>query len=172
MLKIYSLLFLLLIDVGHIRGFVQINNPFILLKIGRAGCGNTVDQQRFQSPCYRRSIMLSHAEGQNSIAVDESVALEHRGVPLEHQGLHNALYGDGDDHGVSETLSDEFVMNDVTVDIDSLLTSTKDKKASGVFSIIDSHGEIVFVGMSRNLYISISGDVSKKTRNSHLSQSA
>ena len=165
MLKIYGLFFLLLIDVGTIRGFVQLGNTLIRVHRTISTHENAFAGNHFsQASTSIRSILLLRAESSNTLTVDENVALEHRGVPSEHQGLHSALYGDGDDHGVSENSSADFVMNDVQVAVETFLKKSEDKKVSGVFAIIDANGSTIFIGLSRDLYASISGNETRPDR--------
>jgi hypothetical protein len=89
--------------------------------------------------------------------VDESTPVEHRGVPAEHQGLHTALYGDGDDHGVSDQTSNEIFMSDVSMPVSKFLELSKGKKAAGVFSITGRDGNVKFISFTRSLYTSLSG---------------
>ena len=89
--------------------------------------------------------------------VDETTPLEHRGVPTEHQGLHSALYADGDDHGATDQSTTDLVLIDVSLPVSKFLDLSKGKKAAGVFSISGSDGLVKFVGFSRNLHTSLSG---------------
>jgi hypothetical protein len=89
--------------------------------------------------------------------VDESTPVEHRGVPAEHQGLHTALYGDGDDHGVSDEKNNELFMSDESMPVAKFLELSKGKKAAGVFSIADRDGNVKFISFTRSLYTSLSG---------------
>jgi hypothetical protein len=89
--------------------------------------------------------------------IDESTPVEHRGVPAEHQGLHTALYGDGDDHGVSDQTSNELFMSDVSLSVAKFLELSKGKKAAGVFSIADRDGNVKFISFTRSLHASLSG---------------
>jgi hypothetical protein len=158
MMKFYALLFALLVDVGHIRGFVQ------------TGSSSMVCTQRRVLLCLQAdaAVSLSLDTGRNRLSAtirrgavsgNNDVALEHRGVPAEHQGLHSALYGDGDDHGVSDSQSNELVQNDVTSLAETFIEISKGKKVAGVFAILDPSETVTFIGFSRSLHTSISGTV-------------
>ena len=154
------LLFLVLIDVGHIRGFVQIGTTFICVTTKANSCDFSKLKHTDSSGTSRTSVQRYcrlQAEVRSTSTQNDDVALEHRGVPSEHQGLHSALYGDGDDHGVSEKTSAEFVSNNVLFPADTFLDFSKGKKTGGVFAVLDVSGTTTFVGFSRNLYTSISG---------------
>ena len=103
------------------------------------------------SPRYSIKMTLSQQ------AVDESIPVEHRGVPAEHQGLHSTLYADGDDHGASEQATYELVLSDVSLPIEKFIELSKGKKAAGVFSISGPDGTTKFISFSRNLHLSVSG---------------
>jgi hypothetical protein len=109
---------------------------------------------RISRPGYATRMTLSQK------SVDDTTPLEHRGVPTEHQGLHSALYSDGDDHGASDqSTGGDLVLTDVTMSVAKFLDLSKGKKAAGVFSISGNDQVAKFIGFSRNLHASISGSV-------------
>jgi hypothetical protein len=156
MIKIYALLFALLVDVGHIRGFVQTGSLMFCTQRRVLYCLQAETSASFGSLDTART-RLSTTVPRGALAGQDDVALEHRGVPAEHQGLHSALYGDGDDHGVSDNQSNELVQNDVTLPAESFIEMSKGKKVAGVFAILDPSEITTFIGFSRSLHTSISG---------------
>jgi hypothetical protein len=158
MIKIYALLFALLVDVGHIRGFVQTGSSSMFCTQRRVlFCLQADAAVSFENSLDTARTRLSTTIHRSALAGQDDVALEHRGVPAEHQGLHSALYGDGDDHGVSDDQSNELVQNDVTSPAETFLEMSKGKKVAGVFAILNPSETTTFIGFSRSLHTSISG---------------
>jgi Fe-S cluster biogenesis protein NfuA len=93
-------------------------------------------------------------------------ALEDRDVPVAHRGLHDTLYAGGAEaeHGAPavDTRSDVFTDTAglTTWGREEFLRSTDGQKVAGVYGVLDSHGELAYVGFSRNIALALKGHIS------------
>lgn len=92
------------------------------------------------------------------------IPIEDQGVPEEHKGLHESLYGDGDAslvHGAgTRSVSKEMkpFNNDGTTNfsVDEFLKRLEQApKTAGVYRVIDAQGITMYVGMSRDVALSV-----------------
>ena len=85
--------------------------------------------------------------------------LEDRDVPEAHKGLHDALYGDGDDHGASDGASERVNVKKedgaIAYDIADWTLLTKDRKITGVYVVRDAEEVVRYVGVSRDVGLAV-----------------
>eukprot|EP00611_Tribonema_gayanum_P017870 TRINITY_DN3079_c0_g1_i1.p1 TRINITY_DN3079_c0_g1~~TRINITY_DN3079_c0_g1_i1.p1 ORF type:complete len:484 (+),score=151.68 TRINITY_DN3079_c0_g1_i1:83-1453(+) len=91
-------------------------------------------------------------------AAETDVRLEDRNVPVAHAGLHDFLYGDQEDHGATSkgaaAAGEEFIGNR-SYSVTEWLKQYGSSKIAAVYSVIGANGKLAFVGMSRNVAISL-----------------
>ncbi len=94
----------------------------------------------------------------------KQVPIEDQGVPEEHKGLHESLYGDGDASlvhgaGTRATVEEKKVFhNDGTTSfgVEEFLNRLADApKTAGVYRFLDTQGVTKFVGLSRDVALSV-----------------
>jgi hypothetical protein len=84
--------------------------------------------------------------------------LEHQNVPENHQGLHDFLYGSGDEHEVSHpTLVAP--QSHERVNIESWLAMVESQKIAGVYAVFDQQQHVQYVGYSRDVGLSLRGHI-------------
>jgi len=87
-----------------------------------------------------------------------SVRVEDRDVPEAHRGLHDTLYGDGEDHGSDQAASD--APNSVDQRLDGRVVyelgawaAEHSRKIAGIYVVRDADGRPRFVGTSRDVAV-------------------
>jgi len=86
--------------------------------------------------------------------------LEHRGVPEEHKGLHDSLYGDGEGHTDNSKTAKLDGKSDWLVE--TFLDKFEGYKMTGVFEIKDSTDKVQYVGYSRNIHVVVKSLLAEK----------
>jgi hypothetical protein len=88
--------------------------------------------------------------------------LEHQNVPVEHRGLHDFLYGNGDDHTVADsatlTLDN---MADRIVPLATWCEIVGTAKVAGVYAVWDGDLQLHYVNISRNVALSVKGHLNQ-----------
>jgi hypothetical protein len=94
--------------------------------------------------------------------VAPETALEHQNVPVEHRGLHEFLYGAGDDHTTGETLAPTLdSLADQIVPLDAWCEVVGTAKMAGVYGVFDRDRQLQYVNISRNVPLSLKGHLSQ-----------
>lgn len=119
--------------------------------VGTAGALRFLSTQR--RVCRRRPTCTAQTN---------SVPLEDRDVPDAHRGLHESLYGGGDAaaiHGegsrVSVTLPSAFNSDGTTRFSVAVLLEQLKARTAGVYRIIDIHDNVSYIGLSRDVALSV-----------------
>jgi len=111
-----------------------------------------------------KNIILQTSTSPNEESeTDDLVRLEDRGVPEAHQGLHDALYGDNEDHGASKqgtTAQDLPKYDEEIMPVAQVIEQCSGKSVAALYGVLDIAGQVKYVGITRNLAVSL---------NSHLS---
>lgn len=84
-----------------------------------------------------------------------STPVEHRDVPEGHRSLHDALYGDGDSHGDDVKAAAFHNDGESRIDFEEALQLLDGPRTSGVYRVIDCNGAVSYVGMSRDIALSL-----------------
>jgi hypothetical protein len=90
-----------------------------------------------------------------------NLPIEHQHVPIEHQGLHDFLYGAADEHAVTTAQAE------LNVDGDRILTLTEwqalaeNARVAGVYAVFDTFRQTQYVGYSRNVLTSLKGHLAE-----------
>ncbi|MBW4549761.1 MAG: GIY-YIG nuclease family protein [Aphanocapsa sp. GSE-SYN-MK-11-07L] len=84
-----------------------------------------------------------------------SVPIEHQDVPQAHRGLHDFLYGAGDQHG-AETVSKPIALHDQVTAVDQWCELAGGSKIAGVYAVLDQDQKTQFVGISRHVSLALS----------------
>ncbi len=128
-----------------------------------------VAQHRATRNCARRRppfCTLSRPPAPSFSAPDDrggnaAVPLEDRNVPASHKGLHETLYGDNAEnvHGAGTSVSEgKARFEDVGTtlyEIDAFVGLVGTEKVAGVYRVLNSEQQLVFVGMGRNIALSL-----------------
>jgi hypothetical protein len=131
---------------------------FSLLLPGQSLITSHVSRTVFSLRTAANSGGAKHLCRMSQNAMEENISIEHREVPSGHQSLHDALYGDGDDHGAAEQdVLEDFALSDVSISVTKFLELASGKRLAGVFSISGPDDRICFISYSRNLFQTISG---------------
>ena len=86
-----------------------------------------------------------------------NIPIEHQNVPTAHQGLHEFLYSDADEHGTTATTPQLELDGDKILPITEWQSSAENARLAGVYAVIDSSHQTQYVGYSRNVSISLKG---------------
>jgi hypothetical protein len=90
------------------------------------------------------------------------VAIEHQNVPQAHEGLHTFLYGSDDEHTAAITSAPNLdSQGDEIMSVVEWATQAAGTKIAGVYAVLDCDRTLQYVGISRNVLLSL---------NSHISQ--
>jgi hypothetical protein len=84
-----------------------------------------------------------------------SVPIEHQDVPQAHRGLHDFLYGSGDQHG-AETASKPIAPDDQVMAVEAWCEVAADSKIAGVYAVLDQDHQTQFIGISRHVSLALS----------------
>jgi hypothetical protein len=88
--------------------------------------------------------------------------IEHQNVPQEHQGLHGFLYSSDREHAAldSNTTGIESDGSEV-VSIDIWCDRAANAKLAGVYEVLDRDRRVQYVGVSRNVMLSLNSHVAQ-----------
>lgn len=90
----------------------------------------------------------------------EEIRIEDRDVPLAHRGLHDFLYSDEEDHGA--TASDgsvELFDGSSLYEVSQWLKDHGESRHAAVYAVVGKDETVNFVGVSRNVALSVSAHV-------------
>ena len=90
-------------------------------------------------------------------------AIEHQNVPVEHRSLHDFLYSAADEHAAEAAAAPPTAATGSTpLPIADWCEQTQDTKVTGVYAVRDRQGETQFVGISRNVSLSLRSHLVEK----------
>ncbi len=94
--------------------------------------------------------------------VAPDTAIEHQNVPVEHRGLHEFLYGSGDEHTTGTTPVPTLdSLADQIVSLESWCETVGTVKVAGVYGVYDRDRQLQYVNISRNVALSLKGHLSQ-----------
>eukprot|EP00171_Calliarthron_tuberculosum_P013094 IDg13094t1 len=114
--------------------------------------------------CRRRPARVRATAAPHAPAASDNAPLEDRDVPVAHRGLHDALYGDGDSAavhgegsraGVEEPRVAFHSDGETNFAVDELLARLMGTRTAGVYRVVDKHGAASYVGLSRDVALSV-----------------
>ncbi len=83
-------------------------------------------------------------------------AIEHQNVPVEHRSLHDFLYSAADEHAAEAAAAPPTAATGSTpLPIADWCERTQDTKVTGVYAVRDRHNQTQFIGISRNVSLSL-----------------
>lgn len=90
------------------------------------------------------------------------LAIEHQNVPTNHQGLHDFLYSDADEHAVTTTQPQlNLDSSDCIFPLADWQSLAENARVAGVYAVLDSMHKTQYVGYSRNVLTSIKGHLAE-----------
>jgi hypothetical protein len=93
---------------------------------------------------------------------DNQVAIEHQNVPQAHQGLHSFLYGSDDEHTATSTSAPNLEsQGDEIMSVAEWSEKAAGTKIAGVYAVFNGDRQLQYVGISRNVLLSLNGHISQ-----------
>ncbi|MBE9108913.1 GIY-YIG nuclease family protein [Nodosilinea sp. LEGE 07298] len=90
-------------------------------------------------------------------------AIEHQNVPVEHRSLHDFLYSAADEHAADTTAAPAVdSTSDTPIPIADWCEQTQDVKVTGVYAVLDCNRQTQFIGISRNVSLSLRSHLDQK----------
>lgn len=90
-------------------------------------------------------------------------AIEHQNVPVEHRSLHDFLYSAADEHAADTVAAPPTASTGHTpLPIADWCDQTQEAKVTGVYAVCDRAGQTQFVGISRNVSLSLRSHLAEK----------
>ncbi len=94
---------------------------------------------------------------------DAPDAIEHQNVPVEHRSLHDFLYSAADEHAADSAATQPTASTDSTpLSIADWCDQTQAAKITGVYAVLDRAGNTQFIGISRNISLSLRSHLAEK----------
>ena len=95
----------------------------------------------------------------------ENTPIEHQNVPTAHRSLHDFLYSSEEEHQAAETINqthqEKGSLSELTpyevVPLQVWCDRVGNAKVAGVYAVLDSQQQAQFVGISRNVALSLAG---------------
>jgi hypothetical protein len=87
--------------------------------------------------------------------------IEHQNVPTNHQGLHDFLYSAADEHAVSTAKSLVSIDSDTVFTLVDWQALAANDRVAGVYTVIDIHHQVQYIGYSRNVLTSLKGHLAE-----------
>ncbi|MGB3201553.1 MAG: GIY-YIG nuclease family protein [Nodosilinea sp.] len=90
-------------------------------------------------------------------------AIEHQNVPAEHRSLHDFLYSAADEHA-ADTAAAPVVgpTSNTPIPIADWCAYAQDTKVTGVYAVLDRDRQTQFIGISRNVSLSLRSHLEQK----------
>lgn len=92
----------------------------------------------------------------------KSDAIEHQNIPQAHQGLHDFLYSAADEHAADTTTTPVLETSETPMAIADWCDQAQNAKVAGVYAVMDRDRQTQFIGLSRNVSLSLRGHVAQK----------
>lgn len=93
----------------------------------------------------------------------EPAALEHQNVPVEHRSLHDFLYSAADEHAATTAAAPPTAATGSTpLPIADWCEQTQAAKVTGVYAVLDRDRQPQFIGISRNISLSLRSHLLEK----------
>jgi hypothetical protein len=90
-------------------------------------------------------------------------AIEHQNVPVEHRSLHDFLYSAADEHAADVADAPPAASTTNTpLPVADWCEQTQDAKVTGVYAVCDRAGQTQFIGISRNISLSLRSHLAEK----------
>ncbi|PSR16677.1 hypothetical protein C8255_16625, partial [filamentous cyanobacterium CCP3] len=94
---------------------------------------------------------------------DAPAAIEHQNVPVEHRSLHDFLYSAADEHAAETAAAPPTASTGSTpMPVADWCDQTQDAKITGVYAVLDRDRQTQFVGISRNVALSLRSHLTAK----------
>lgn len=93
---------------------------------------------------------------------DNQIEIEHQNVPQEHQGLHSFLYGSDNEHTATPTSAPNLdSQGDEMMSVAEWSEKAAGTKIAGVYAVFNGDHQLQYVGISRNVLLSLNGHISQ-----------
>ena len=94
---------------------------------------------------------------------NENLPIEHKNVPVEHQGLHDFLYSSDEEHAATELTATPDVESNTTevLPLEAWCKRSSSAKVAGVYAVLDAERHTQYVGYSRNVLLSLKGHIAQ-----------
>lgn len=89
-------------------------------------------------------------------------AIEHQNVPVEHRSLHDFLYSAADEHAAAAATLPTTSTGSTPLPMADWCEQTQDTKVTGVYAVRDRQGQTQFIGISRNVSLSLRSHLVEK----------
>ncbi|MBD1873800.1 GIY-YIG nuclease family protein [Nodosilinea sp. FACHB-131] len=94
---------------------------------------------------------------------DAPKAIEHQNVPVEHRSLHDFLYSAADEHAAETAAAPPTASTgNSPLPVADWCDQTQDAKVTGVYAVLDREGQTQFIGISRNVSLSLRSHLLEK----------
>ncbi|MBW4462688.1 MAG: GIY-YIG nuclease family protein [Nodosilinea sp. WJT8-NPBG4] len=94
---------------------------------------------------------------------DAPKAIEHQNVPVEHRSLHDFLYSAADEHAADTAAAPPTASTgNSPLPVANWCDQTEDAKVTGVYAVLDRDGQTQFIGISRNVSLSLRSHLLEK----------
>lgn len=94
---------------------------------------------------------------------EKSDAIEHQNVPADHRSLHDFLYSAADEHATDNSaVPTPVAVGDTPVPIADWCEQTQATKVTGVYAVLDRDRQTQFIGISRNVSLSLRSHLTQK----------
>lgn len=94
---------------------------------------------------------------------DAPAAIEHQNVPVEHRSLHDFLYSAADEHAAETAAAPTTASTGHTpMPVADWCDQTQDAKVTGVYAVLDRDRQTQFIGISRNVSLSLRSHLTAK----------
>jgi hypothetical protein len=97
---------------------------------------------------------MDHPSG----ATEQPLSIEHQNVPVAHQGLHGFLYGSDDEHTPTSAPNLTSQGNEIMA-VAEWSAQAEGSKIAGVYAVLDRDRQVQYVGISRNVLLSLNGHI-------------
>ncbi len=94
---------------------------------------------------------------------DQPDAIEHQNVPAEHRSLHDFLYSAADEHAADTAAAPPAAATGQTsLPMATWCEQNQAAKVTGVYAVLDRDGQTQFIGISRNVSLSLRSHLADK----------
>ncbi len=88
--------------------------------------------------------------------MDPNLKIEHQDVPEAHRGLHDFLYGSGNEHTAEVQVAPAAIASDQQViSVQDWCEMAADRKVAGVYAVLDQNQNTQFIGISRHVSLAL-----------------
>lgn len=94
----------------------------------------------------------------------DAISIEHQNVPTEHRRLHDFLYSAADEHDAVTSSVTPVVpaTSDAPMAVAVWCDQAQNSKVAGVYAVLNGQGQTQYIGISRNVSLSLRSHLSQK----------